>query len=177
MKIKIYLTLINFSGSLILVINIAILETSNFYKEKLSSKIAFKIKSWKNVAETSFKTNKYTRANYNFCLVNYKRMRMKQFHLHTNVNYYTAKCRLQHQSTFYGFQSGHLVEVVKCPFYVHAQKWTFEKLLEKDEDDAIVDVRKLELYSFENHWNSLQKLRSVDFSTKYSQWKSFVLEL
>ena len=109
--------------------------------------------------ETGFNNQKYKRANDNFCLFHYKRMRIKSFHFHLNINYYTSRCGLQ-QNTFYGFENDKLVEVVQCSFYVHDQKWAFVELVEPVEDDA-VDVRKMEIYSFENHWKSLEKIRNV----------------
>ena len=76
------------------------------------------------------------------------------------VNYYISKCGFQQQQKiFYGFQNGQLVEVVNCQFYVHDQKWTFDEFVEPNEDDTIVGVRKLEIFSFEDHWKSLKTLR------------------
>ena len=94
-----------------------ILEASSFYHAKMNSKISFQIKSWIKLTEENFKNHDYKRANDNFCLLNYKRMRMRKFHLHLKVNYYISKCGFQqHQNIFYGFQNGQLVEIVNCQF-------------------------------------------------------------
>ena len=164
MKIKIYLTFINFSGSLILVINIAILETSNFYHEKKNSKIAFRIKSLKNQAETNFKSKRFKREKTNFCLFNYKKIRMREFHTQTNVKYYTQKCRFQQKNLFYGFKNNDLVEIIHCQSYVYDQKWAFEKFLEFEYRTKTLNIeQKLEIYTYENHYKSFEQIRFVQY--------------
>ena len=159
----------SFAGSLILLWNCSILETSNFYHEKKNSKIAFRIKSLKNQAETNFKSKRFKREKTNFCLFNYKKIRMREFHTQTNVKYYTQKCRFQQKNLFYGFKNNDLVEIIHCQSYVYDIKWTFEKFLE-EEIQQIIEYKtktgtflnteqKLEIYTYENHYKSFEQIR------------------
>ena len=58
------------------------------------------MKSLKKLIEKRIESH-YERGKENFCLVNYKRMQMRQFdNLQMNVEYYTPKCGLQQQQIF-----------------------------------------------------------------------------
>ena len=150
-----------FIGFLLIFIIFGILETSKIYNDKKSSKIALKMKSFKNKTERSFTKNEFKRAKNNFCLINYKRIQSNVFNLQRKLEYYTPKCGFEQKTIFYGFQNGKLVEIVTCQFYVYEQKWTFEEFIEQGDYQGFIEERKLELYSFENHLNFHQKIRFV----------------
>ena len=96
-----------------LLINCSIQELDIFDNEKQSNKISFKIRSFKRQIENSFKSNEFKKARENFCLFHYKKMRMKDFHLKTEVEYYIPKCRIEQKNTFYGFENGCFVEMLQ----------------------------------------------------------------
>ena len=98
---------------LLLLINCSIQKLDNFDNEKQINKNSFKIRSFRRHTEKSFKNNKFKKARENFCLLHYKRMRMRAFHLKTKVEYYTPKCRIEQKNIFYGFENGYFVEMLQ----------------------------------------------------------------
>ena len=50
------------------------------------------------------------------------------------------------------------MEVIECLFYTFEKKWSFDEILEIDEDDKILEIRKFELFTFDNQFTDY-KLR------------------
>ena len=42
------------------------------------------------------------------------------------------------------------MEVIECRFYIFEKKWSFDEILEIDEDDKILERRKFELFTFDH---------------------------
>ena len=42
------------------------------------------------------------------------------------------------------------MEVIECRFYIFDKKWSFDEILEIDEDDKILESRRFELFTFDH---------------------------
>ena len=45
-------------------------------------------------------------------------------------------------------------EVIECPFYIPERRWSFNEVIEMDEDDEILEGRKYELFTFDSRYNN-----------------------
>ena len=52
----------------------------------------FKLKYFKTALENKFSENKFVKAKLNFCIVNFERRRLKQFHFKRNVAFFQPRC-------------------------------------------------------------------------------------
>ena len=52
----------------------------------------FKLKYFKTALENKFSENKFVKAKLNFCIVNFERKRLKQFHFKRDVNFFQPRC-------------------------------------------------------------------------------------
>ena len=52
----------------------------------------FKLKYFKTALENKFSENKFVKAKRNFCIVNFERRRLKQFHFKRDVAFFHPRC-------------------------------------------------------------------------------------
>ena len=157
-----------------------LMSEANFKNEKRNNRIGFQIKSWKRQFETGLKKNRMMKADKNFCITNAVELKSRK--------YFSLKCATGAEKyTFFGFTDGKLgkrklyninyatiinnlsslikvynfffiVEVIECRFYIFDKKWSFDEILEIDDDDKILERRKFELFTFDHQFRDY-KLR------------------
>ena len=52
----------------------------------------FKLKYFKTALENKFSENKFVKAKLNFCIVNFERRRLQQFHFKSGINFFHPRC-------------------------------------------------------------------------------------
>ena len=148
--------------SLVLLITVSQVSSGNVLMDTNNIN-GFKLKFWKNTQEILLSENRFViDGAENFCIVNFQRERLKGFHFEGYVSFYKSKCGLG--EVFFGFTGGFLTEIVECPHFVPAKRWTFIGFQEYDIEDAIVESRRFEHYEY---WDGRQFLKLIEHREKF----------
>ena len=108
----------------------------------------FKLKYYKSAQEKHFSDNKFVRAQENFCILNYERERIKQFHFKSNVRYYNSRCGNLENYVYFGFSNGSLTDIVRCQHFMPDQRWNFANFEQFDLADVQLFLRKFIQFTF-----------------------------
>ena len=108
----------------------------------------FKLKYYKSAQEKLFSENKFVRAKNNFCIVNFERERIKQFHFKSDVIYYNSRCGDFENHVYFGFANGSLTDIVKCRHFTPDERWNFVNFEQFDLENVQVFLRKFVEFTF-----------------------------
>lgn len=109
----------------------------------------FKLKYFKSAQEKHFSDNKFVQAQDNFCILNFERERIKQFHFKSNVRYYKSRCgNLETNNVYFGFSNGSLTDIVECQHFIPDLRWNFANFEQFDLADVQLFLRKFVQFTF-----------------------------
>ena len=129
----------------------------------------FKLKFFKSAQEKQFSENKFVRAQNNFCIVNFDRERIRQFHFKGDVSYYNSRCGNVNDHVYFGFSNGSLTDIVKCPHFVPEQRWSFANFEQFDLADVQLFLRKFVQFTFWSDNAAVKIFQHKDTFYHYAQ--------
>ena len=124
----------------------------------------FKLKYYKTSLESKFSENKFVKARLNFCILNFERKRLKEFHFKREVTYFQSRCDNFNSNVYFGFANGSLTDIVKCAFFTPDERWSFANFQQNDMEDSTLFLRKLVQLEF---WNGNVTLKIFQHQEKF----------
>ena len=125
----------------------------------------FKLKYYKTSLEIKFSENKFVKARLNFCILNFERRRLKEFHFKRDVTYFHSRCGNFNSNVYFGFANGSLTDIVKCRFFTPNERWSFAYFQQNDmEDSPPLFLRKFVQLEF---WNGNETLKIFQHQEKF----------
>ena len=124
----------------------------------------FKLKYYKTSLESKFSENKFVKARLNFCILNFERKRLKEFHFKREVTYFQSRCDNFNSNVYFGFANGSLTDIVKCAFFTPDERWSFANFQQNDMEDSTVFLRRFVQLEF---WNGNLTLKIFQHQEKF----------